>query len=150
MAKLEATSGRRESLANPLPREAHHRRRPAPELLQAVVRPLLRREHVHDHVAEVDQHPAALLATLLVARRNARLLELVPEAVHDGAELEWGVGSREHEVVGEAGRLADIEERNVLSLEFREKIDDPVGEGLGFQSARSNPPVEDVRMVAQP
>ena len=105
---------------------------------------------MHDHVAEVDQDPAALLAPLLVARRNARLLELVPEAVHDGAELQWGVRRRQYEVVGEARRLADVEKRNVLSLEFREKIDDPVGEGLGFQSARSIPPAADGRMVAQP
>ena len=56
----------------------------------------------------------------------------------------------QHEVVGEAGRLADVQQRDILSLEFGEKIDDPVGEGLGFQSARSIPPAADVRMVAQP
>ena len=49
-------------------REAHDRRRPPPELFQAVVLPLFRREDVHDQVDEIQEHPAAIRRTLLVAK----------------------------------------------------------------------------------
>ena len=75
---------------------------------------------MHDHVPEVDQHPAALPAALLVARRNPRLLEFMPQPFHDGTELQGGVRSRKDEVVGEARRLADVQQRNVLSLKLGE------------------------------
>ena len=40
--------------------EAHDGARPAPEFLEPVVGPLIRREDVHDHIAEVEQHPTVI------------------------------------------------------------------------------------------
>ncbi len=92
-----------------------------------------------DHIAEVEEHPAALSLTFAVAGGVAGFLEFVLEPFGDGAKLEGRVRGREHEVVGEAGRAGDIEQRDVVGLEVGEQIDDPMGQGLGIQGARSIP-----------
>tara|TARA_B100001123_G_scaffold364284_1_gene422565 strand:+ start:41498 stop:41815 length:318 start_codon:yes stop_codon:yes gene_type:complete len=104
---------------------------------------------VNYHVAKVDQNPAAFSVAFLVAWGNSSFLEFMPKALHDCAELQWRVCCCQDKIVCEARSLTNVEERDVLSLELREKIYDPVGKGLGFQSASSTPPAAEIRMVAQ-
>ena len=95
---------------------------------------------MHDHVADVDQGPAALRAPFLMARRRPRFPERPPQPFHDRVELQGRVRRRQHEIVGEARTPADVQQNDVLSLQLGEQVDDAVGEGLGLQSARSIPP----------
>ena len=55
-----------------------------------------------DDVAEIEEHPAALLLTFAVARLVTRFLELVFEPFGDSAKLQGRARGRKHEVVGEA------------------------------------------------
>lgn len=106
---------------------------------------------MHDDVAAVDQHPAALATALAVARGNALALEFQLQPFHDGGELERRVRRGQHEIIGETGGAGDVEQGDVPGLQFGEQVDDAVGEGLGLQRAPSRAPVRGRGgMVAQP
>src|SRR5262245_35816396 len=53
----------------------------APDLFQVVVAAHARVHHVHDDVAQVDEHPFGVAAALHALRRRAKLLHLLAHAI---------------------------------------------------------------------
>ena len=88
----------------------------SPQALQVVVRPGFGVEEVDDDVAEVQQHPLAILPALtperLAVQRSERLLHLVGEGDHMAAR---GAGG-DDEDVGDDQKLGDIEQGDANAL----------------------------------
>lgn len=76
-----ALPGKGSGLAFGSVRETHHRARPAPQLFEPVVRPLVWRKDVDDEVTEVQQHPTVVAATLPVAQFDALRTEVLFKVV---------------------------------------------------------------------
>ena len=97
----------------------------APDLLEGVIGPALRREDVDHEVAVVDQDPAAFLRALQPELVLAQLLHLGVDLAGDGVALPPGGGGGDHEEVEQRGRLAQVEEQDVLGPVV---VGDPGGE----------------------
>ena len=85
-----------------------------PEPLEGVVVALLLVLHVHDDVAEVDEHPATLALALTAQRLAAELAEPVLDLVDDGADLALGGGGGDDEDVGERHLVTHVDRHHLL------------------------------------
>ena len=86
----------------------------APQPLEGVELPLLLVLHVHDDVAVVDQHPAAVALALAADRLGADLAQLVLDLVDDRLHLAVVARRGEQERVGDRELVADVEGHDVL------------------------------------
>src|SRR6266508_2345179 len=107
---------------------AQHHRRIAPQTLEAIERALLGDERVHDHVAEVDEHPAAAAQPLDAERTAARLRRLLHDALRDPLDLTLAASAEDHEQVGDRRDLRYVHDDDVLGLLVGSDIDDEVSE----------------------
>ena len=123
-------------------REPHDRARPPPEVLEPVVLPLLRRKDVHDDVAEVQQHPAAIRRAFLVSQLDTLGLQVGLQVLRQRVELEWRLRRRNDKVVSEGRVLRDVDQGDIKRLPVREDIDGPLRQGFRIQK-RSPCPVRD-------
>ena len=89
--------------------EADDRARAAPELLKAVVRSLVGRKDVHDQVAKIEQHPAAVGRAFAVTNVVAFWFQRFFEVIGERVELQRRLRGGDHEVVGERSCSGDIE-----------------------------------------
>src|SRR5207342_17178 len=80
-----------------------------PEPLQLVELTLLVVLDVHDDVAEVEQHPAAVPLPLAADRLGADLTQPVLHLVDDGADLAVAGRGDDDEGIGERQLLADVD-----------------------------------------
>src|SRR3954470_24559014 len=85
----------------------------APEAFQVVIGPLVLREDVDDDVPEIEQHPPAAPGTLGADRRVPRLAQRLVDPVGDRLQLPLVVARADHEEVGVARVLAQIDDRDV-------------------------------------
>src|SRR6478735_8939814 len=90
------------------------RRAVAPQPLEGVEAALLLVLHVHDDVAVVDEHPAAVALALAPDRLGVDLAELVLDLVDDRLHLPLVGRGGEQERVGDRQLLRDIEGDDLL------------------------------------
>ena len=69
-----------------------------------------------DDVVEVEQQPAGVDIPFVVVGQHAFMLQPVPDFVIDGGKLPLGLAAAQHEVVGEAADLANVQQNNVARL----------------------------------
>lgn len=105
---------------------------------------------MHDEVAEVEQHPAVVGRALAVAQLHTLGLEVLFQVILQGTKLERRLGGRDHEEVGERGRLRDVDQRDIQRFVVGKDIDGSLGKGLRVQERSSfASQARDARMVAQ-
>src|SRR5919108_2361695 len=91
-------------------------RRVAPEPLERVVCARVGEKDVHEDVAVVEQHPAALGLTLGVERTHTVLLQLVADRVGDRLDVWGGAAAANEEVVRDGRHALHVEHRQVHRL----------------------------------
>src|SRR6185369_14274173 len=69
---------------------------PAPDFLEVIELAHRGMHDVHDHVAEVDQHPLAGLLALDAVHARAELADALLHAVCERSDLPIGVAARDH------------------------------------------------------
>jgi hypothetical protein len=111
-----------------LVRESHHGTRPAPQFFEPVVGPLIRRKDVHDHISEVQEHPAVVAAPLAVAQLHVVLVIVLFQVLLKRTKLERRLRSGDDEEVGERGRLRNVDQGDIQCLMLGKDIDGPLGE----------------------
>lgn len=92
----------------------------APQVLEAVVGPLVGVENVNDHIGVIRDHPLARGEALDGVRLHMVLLpQTVLKIVEDGFEMRFARAGADHEKVGEAREFAQVEDRDVLGFFVR-------------------------------
>src|SRR5215203_3748799 len=112
---------------------AHDRGGFAPETFKVVEAALFRAEEVHDHVVEVEQHPAGVGIAFATARMHALLREALIHRVDDGIHLTFTCHRADHEAVSEVRDLADVEHGDIVCLTLGELINEVLHAFIGFQ-----------------
>jgi hypothetical protein len=115
--------------------DAYHRRGLPIQAFQVVEVALVGAEDVDDDVAKIQEDPARRRLALAAVGGDAVLGQLRVDGVAEGLHLANGLSAGDHEVVGEQGNVADIQEEDILSLPIGEEIDDFASEGCPFQMA---------------
>jgi hypothetical protein len=88
----------------------------APKQFQVVDSSVQWVEQVDYEVAEIENHPAARLVSVLAHGALTKFLHLAKYIIGDGANLAIVASRRDDEEVGQIGELAQVENANVLSL----------------------------------
>src|SRR5258708_1266356 len=99
------------------------RRRHIPQLLESVELAHARQHDVHDHLAQIDEHPVAVLLSLDAVRAESRLLGPFDHALRDGAHVPIGGTTRDHHEVRNVGEPAHIQHLDFQGLHIGQSID---------------------------
>ena len=121
----------------------------APQFFEPVVVAHLFGEQVNNHVAVVEDRPAAALTVEAIDALRAQVLlelELFQQVVFDGFGLAFVVDGGEDEVAGEGSLLVNIEQHNVGGLFLLNDVHNLVGK---LQAIQRLPPVE-MKIVISP
>ena len=103
----------------------HQHRRLAPQLFQLVILARIGGEEVDDHVAIIQDRPAAALDAKTLGVQGTDVLldfELFQEQVLDGLGLALVVDGGNDEIVGDAGEFVDVEQDNVGALPVLDNV----------------------------
>src|SRR3984885_5940490 len=84
------------------------RHRHVPQFLETVELAHARQHDVHDHLAQIDEHPVAVLLTFDAVRTEPRLLGLFDHALRNGAHVAVGGPASDHHEVRDVGEAAHI------------------------------------------
>ena len=87
-----------------------------PEAFQAVVFTFRGGEDVDDYISVVEEDPAGPSRAFTVKHGNAGVLEARLDFLAEGLGVAGGEGAHNHEVVGEAAYLGDIQKQDVGCL----------------------------------
>ena len=91
-----------------------------PQLLETVVGAFVRVENVDDHIGVIRDHPLARREAIDRVRLHAVLLaQPVLQIVQDRFQMRFARAGADHEKIGEAGQLAQIERDDVLGFFVR-------------------------------
>ena len=101
-----------------------------PHLFQVVEFAHLGPEHVHDDVADVDQHPVALRLALDAGAAEALFLELALDLLGDGAHVPVRAARGDHHVVADRRFPPDVDRHHVLGLGVIEPGQDMGEQGI--------------------
>src|SRR5258708_12606995 len=85
------------------------RRRYIPQLLESIELAHARQHDVHDHLAQIDEHPVAVLLSLDAVRAESRLLGPFDHALGNRAHVPVGGSTRDHHEVRNIGDAAHVE-----------------------------------------
>src|SRR3954464_11610308 len=85
----------------------------APDFLEIVELAHRGMHDVHDHVAEVDQHPLARFLALDAVHARAELADALLHPVRKRSDLPIGVTAREHHALEHRGHARGIEHDDV-------------------------------------
>lgn len=94
---------------------------------------------MHDDVAEVQQHPAAVRRAFLVPQVDALRAQVALQVLRERVKLQWRLRRRNDKVVSEGRVLRDVDQGDVKRLPVREDIDGPLRQGFRIQNALSLP-----------
>lgn len=110
-----------------------------PEALKIVERTLIPAEEMHDYIAEVEQLPAGFRGPLNTRPDHVDL----PQGVFDGLKLALGHRGTDHEVVGDARHLGDVEQDDAFGLFLGQLVHEPARQRKPLQieirNARAGP-----------
>src|ERR1700690_978751 len=98
-----------------------------PMVLEAVVVALRRGKDVHDHVAEVDQHPVRGWQALLADWPDTILTHPPDDPVGDRLELALRSAGADDERVGQCREAVEVEQQDVGRLLVLGQANDPAG-----------------------
>src|SRR5258708_19591463 len=99
------------------------RRRYIPQLLESIELAHARQHDMHDHLAQIDEHPVAVLLSLDAVRAESRLLGPFDHALRDGAHVPIGGTTRDHHEVRNVGEPAHIQHLDLQGLHIGQSID---------------------------
>src|ERR1044071_9704218 len=94
----------------------------APHFLQVVELAHRGMHDVHDHVAEVDQHPLAGVLALDAVHARAELADALLHAVRERSDLPIGVPPRDHHALEHRGHARRVEDEDVAALDVLERF----------------------------
>ena len=92
-----------------------------PEALKIVERTLIMAEEMHDYIPEVEQLPAGGSGPLNTRPDHVDLTQ----GVFDRLELTFGHCGTDHEVVGHARHLGDVEQHDAFGLFLGQLVHEP-------------------------
>src|SRR5258705_12610270 len=95
----------------------------APHFLEVVKLAHRGMHDVHDHVAEVDQHPFARLLALDAVHARAELADALLHAVRQCSDLPIGVAARDHHALEHRRHARGVEDDDVAALDVLERLD---------------------------
>ena len=105
-----------------------------PEPFQTVKIPLLRRKHMHDDVAEIEQHPAGFGRAFDAGLACSRSDQFFIQRIDDRAQLSFVLRRANHEVVGNRRQGAQIEHDDIVGLLVLGKRDRATSKCCGFDN----------------
>src|SRR6185503_17373414 len=94
----------------------------APDFLEVVEVAHRGMHDVHDHVAEVDQHPLAGLLALDAVHARAELADALLHAVCERSDLPIGVPACDHHALEHRGHARRVEDEDVAALDVLERF----------------------------
>ena len=80
---------------------------------------LRRRKQMHDHVAQIDQYPAALCLSINILQQHAPLGDLLARfgnRIRQGFELAITGTTGDDKIIGEDGHAGNFHQNDVLTL----------------------------------
>jgi len=94
--------------------------RVAPQILEAVKPALLLVKNMHDHVAEIDDHPLARgISVHRIGFHVFLRFQAVLDLPGDGLDVRVGCRGADEKEIGEAGNAAQVERDDVLCFFVR-------------------------------
>ena len=95
-----------------------------PQALERIELAHARQHHVHDHVAQVDQHPFGFALAFDAERHHAALLGELHDFVGHRFHVAGGGAGNDDEVVGDAGLAAHVDLDGILGFHFFQRCMD--------------------------
>ena len=80
--------------------------------------------HMHNHVAQVEQHPFAGVFAFHAADVFAGFFHFFAHVVNQCTGLAIGVARRDHHALEQRGQFAGVEHADVAALDVLERVDD--------------------------
>src|SRR5687768_3899818 len=119
---LTATTWSRGTRPRYFLRRTQPHRLAAPDLLQVVEVSHRGMHDVHDHVAQVDQHPFAARRAFDAVDARAELAHALLHAVGERLHLAVRVAARDHHALEHRGQARGIEHADVVPLDVLERL----------------------------
>src|SRR5678815_5423364 len=95
----------------------------APDFLEVIELAHRGMHDVHDHVAEIDQHPIAGLLALDAVHARAELADALLHAIRQRSHLPIGVAARDHHALEHRGHARGVEDDDVAAIDVFERLD---------------------------
>src|SRR5919199_5282659 len=96
----------------------------APDFLEVVEAAHGGMHDMHDHVAEIDEHPFPCRLALNAVDANAHLANLLLHAVGERLDLTGRIAARDDDALEHRRHARCIEHQDVVSLDVFERVDD--------------------------
>src|SRR3954468_17781435 len=92
-----------------------------PQAFEAVELADAWQHHVHDDVAQIDEHPFGFLLPFHAERHHARLFYEADDFIGERFDVTRGSAARDDEDIGDAGLAADVDFLHVLGFQLVER-----------------------------
>ena len=101
-------------------------RRVTPKVLKVVKPPHLLMEYVHDHFAEIHQHPGGLRVTFLVLQRHSFFFHRFLNKIHDRAHAHRRGRAHHDKKIAQRILFIHFHYRNIFGFFFVSRLTDQI------------------------